>query len=165
MKGRPIKPTRLKILDGEPNKDRINYNEPSPVINRPSCPAHLSTPARTEWRRLTKELFDLGLLTNIDRAALAAYCQSYGRWVEAETQLKKLALMNPTTKGLLYKTANDNLIINPLVKIAQNALELMHKYLIEFGMTPASRTRIHAAKAEVSDDPMDKLLNTKTYAN
>jgi len=165
MAGRPRKPTALKIRDGEKNKNRINRNEPKPELSRPTCPQHLSGAAKYEWRRIVPELEKLGLLSQIDRAALAAYCSAYGRWVEAENQLRQLALMSPQTKGLLYKTPNDNLIINPLVRISKDSLELMHRYLVEFGMTPASRTRIATAVNPESDDPMDKLLNTQTYAN
>ena len=51
------------------------------------CPEHLSPAAQAEWRRLAQSLQQDGLLTQVDRAALAAYCQSYGRWVEAEQKL------------------------------------------------------------------------------
>lgn len=30
----------------------------------------------------------MGILTGINRAVLAGYCQSWGRWVEAERKLK-----------------------------------------------------------------------------
>lgn len=158
MAGRPRKPTALKIRDGEKNKNRINRNEPKPEVSRPTCPQHLSGAAKYEWRRIAPELEKLGLLSQIDRAALAAYCSAYGRWVEAENQLKKLALMSPQTKGLLYKTPNDNLIINPLVRISKDSLEFMHRYLVEFGMTPASRTRITTAKDDGGGDEMEDIL-------
>jgi P27 family predicted phage terminase small subunit len=53
----------------------------------PRCPTHLSDAARKEWRRLATPLHDAGILTLADRAALAAYCQAYARWVEAEERL------------------------------------------------------------------------------
>ena len=42
------------------------------------------------------------------------------------------------------KTSKGNFIQNPLIGIANRALDLMHKYLTEFGLTPSSRTRIVA---------------------
>ena len=78
----------------------------------------------------------MGVLTKIDRAALAAYCQTYARWREAEDLLVE--------KGPLYRTQSNNIIQSPLVGIANRALDLMHKYLTEFGLTPSSRTRIVA---------------------
>ena len=50
---------------------------------------HLNTAAAAEWRRIAKTLQQHGVLTTIDRAALAAYCQGYARWVEAEEKLKE----------------------------------------------------------------------------
>ena len=160
MAGRKPRPTAIKILEGEPNKDRINLREPKPKLNRPSCPSHLTNAARYEWRRIVPELEAIGLLTQIDKAALAAYCQAYGRWVMAEKKLNRLATMSPDKMAYLYKTTKGDLIINPLLSVANKAMEQMHKFLIEFGMTPSSRSRISISKNE-SDDPLDKLLNTK----
>jgi hypothetical protein len=50
----------------------------------PRCPAHLSDVARKEWRRIATPLYRMGVLSVTDRAALAAYCQAWARWVEAE---------------------------------------------------------------------------------
>ena len=77
----------LKILEGNPGKRPIRGNEPQPPRSQPTCPAHLSPTAKAEWKRLAQSLNKIGLLTQVDRAALAAYCQSYGRWVEAERKL------------------------------------------------------------------------------
>lgn len=159
MVGRKSRPTALKILEGEPNKDRINLREPKPKLGRPTCPMHLNGAARYEWRRIVPELEALGLLTQIDRAALAAYCQAYGRWVIAERKLNELSSMSADKMALLYKTTNGNLIINPLLSVANKAMEHMHKFLTEFGMTPASRSRI-TVNPSGSEDPLDKLLST-----
>lgn len=164
MAGRKPKPTALKILEGEPNKARINLNEPKPKASKPTCPRHLSKPAKTEWRRIASELEVLSLLTQVDRAALAAYCQAYGRWVQAERKLKELGDMSPDKMAFLYKTTNGNLIINPLLSVANKAMEQMHKFLVEFGMSPSSRSRISISSSEAGD-PLDKLLNTKLRKN
>lgn len=160
MVGRKPRPTTIKILEGEPNKDRINLNEPKPILSRPTCPSHLNTPARAEWKRMVVELENLGLLTQIDRAALAGYCQAWGRWVEAENKLKELNTMSPDKMAFLYKTTNGNLIINPLLSVANKAMEQMHKFLIEFGMSPSSRSRIITEPNKVKD-PMEELLNSQ----
>ncbi len=156
MKGRIPKPTSIKKLEGM-RKDRINENEPKPNPSRPTCPSHLNTPAKTEWRRIVPELATLGLLSQLDRAALAGYCQAWGRWVEAERKLKELSSMSPDKMEFLYKTTNGNLIINPLLSVANKAQDQMHKFLIEFGMTPSSRSRIVAEPREAKD-PMEELL-------
>ena len=157
------KPTKLKILEGNPGKRPLNDKEPQPKVARPSCPSHLTDEAKAEWNRIIPELETLGLISQIDRAALAAYCQAYGRWVKAEKALKaiedKFENVN-SGSGLCYQTSNGNWVMQPLVSVANKALEQMHKFLVEFGMTPASRTRI-SVNASEAEDPLDNLLNTR----
>src|SRR5712691_8892206 len=89
MRGRRPKPTRLKMLTGNPGKRPLNGNEPRPAPAVPECPTELGPVARTEWNRLVGELSALRLLTNLDRAALAAYCGAYALWAEATAQIQK----------------------------------------------------------------------------
>lgn len=88
--GRPPKPTHLKVLEGNPGKRALNKNEPRPQAKIPSCPKHLDKEAKVEWKRISKQLLLLGLLTEVDRAALAAYCQAWSRWIYAEEKINRL---------------------------------------------------------------------------
>ena len=72
----------------------------------------------------------------MDRAVLAAYAQAYGRWREAEKKVNEL--------GFVVKTAMGNLVQNPYLSIANRAMQDMTRIAAEFGMTPASRTRVKA---------------------
>jgi P27 family predicted phage terminase small subunit len=99
--------------------------------------------ALDEWNRVSVELYRLGCLTGLDRAALAAYCQAYGRWVAAERALEEIARQNPLA-SLMIKTSNGNAIQNPLVGIANRAAADMVRYATEFGMSPAARSKIEA---------------------
>jgi phage terminase small subunit len=56
----------------------------------PACPAHLSRTAKAEWKRLARQLEILGIISQLNRAAFAAYYQAYGRWVEAERKLAEM---------------------------------------------------------------------------
>jgi len=89
---------------------------------------------------MSVELYNLGLLTRIDRAALAGYCQAWGRWVKAEKKI--------TEKGEVVYGVNGTLKATPWMAIAKNAKEEMRKFLIEFGMTPSSRSKVQAAEME-----------------
>lgn len=135
---RKNKPSKVKELEGNPGKRKSNQDEPQPEIKEiPDPPGHIGEDGRQEWARITPILHKLGLLTEVDYTALAAYCQTYERWVKAERIINE--------KGPIIKTTNGNYIQSPLVGIANKALELMHKYLTEFGMTPSSRTRVSVA--------------------
>jgi P27 family predicted phage terminase small subunit len=144
----------MKLLEGNPGKRPLNKNEPQPQAKAPPCPKHLSKEAKKEWRRISRELLTLGLLTTVDRAALAAYCQAWARWVEAEEAMSQpdFQLVRSTDKG--YEHAS------PWVQVANNALKQMRAYLVEFGLTPASRSRVTVAKPE-EKDPYNEFLNRR----
>ena len=137
MRGRKPKPTHLKLLDGNPGRRRLNADETHPEPRAPTCPAHLCPSAKAEWKRLAAQLTALRILTDLDRAALAAYCQAYGRWVEAERKLLETPMLLKMPSGYVQQ--------NPWLTIANKQLELMHKFLSEFGLSPVSRSRVSAA--------------------
>ncbi len=142
--GRKPIPTKLKLVAGNPGHRALPKYEPKPRPAMPSCPTFLGQMAKAEWRRIAPKLRDLGLLTQIDRAALAAYCQAYGRWQEAEKQVQTL----------LVKTKQGGIIQNPLLGIANRAMDQMNRVLVEFGMTPSSRVRV--TRTEDMDDSQAK---------
>ena len=82
--GRKPKPTALKMLEGNPRGRPLNTEEPKPEKKAPRCPSWLEAEAKKEWKRLAKVLENMGLLTEMDMAAFAGYCQAYARWKEAE---------------------------------------------------------------------------------
>lgn len=136
--GRKPKPTRLKLLAGNPGKRPINNREPSPKLEIPDIPPELDEVAAAEWRRVCPELAAIGVLTRLDRSALAAYCQSWSQWLHAIDKLK--------ATGPVVKAPSGFPIQNPYFAIANSALKQMKAFLTEFGMTPSSRSRIHAGE-------------------
>ncbi len=83
VRGAKPLPTHIKVMRGTQRSDRLNRNEPKVRPEIPPCPKHLGAEAKREWRRVSKELAGMGLLTSIDRPALALYCDAWGRWVES----------------------------------------------------------------------------------
>jgi P27 family predicted phage terminase small subunit len=152
MRGRKPKPTALKRLDGNPGKRGYNHDEPVLPEGLPDCPGHLSEPAREEWHRIAGTLHEAGVLTTVDRAALAAYCQAWGRWVEAEEKLKDLPAMIKTPSGYVQQ--------NPWLPVANKQLEIMGRYMAELGITPASRSRVRALTEEARQEPLQIVFRT-----
>ena len=147
MTGRP-KPTVLKLIEGNRGRRPLKREpKPRPVV--PKCPAHLNTQAKREWGRVSKVLHKLGLLTEIDRAQLALYCQAWGRWVEAEEALKVHGIIIPAPSG--YP------MLNPQYAVCKQAMVTMQRALSEFGMSPASRARVRGADISAEDDGSDLL--------
>ena len=151
--GRRPKPTYLKLVTGNPGKRPLNKNEPQPRRRLPLPPAELYEDAKIEWRRVAGELHRLGLLTMLDRGALAAYCQAWGRWITAERALAEMAERDMLTHGLLIKTTSGNAIQNPLVGTANKAMTAMMRCAFEFGMTPSSRSRISSPQGADLSNP------------
>ena len=101
MRGRRPKPTRLKVLTGNPGKRPLNADEPKPEADDPGVPAR-TRPRRaarngTAW---SANSAPLRLLTNLDRAALAAYCGAYALWAEATEAIQKYGAMVKSPTGL-----------------------------------------------------------------
>jgi P27 family predicted phage terminase small subunit len=147
--GRKNKPTALKILQGNPGKRKLNKHEPQPS-GVATCPSHLDAGAKAEWKRVAKELKSIGLLTSVDRAAMGAYCCAYSRWAEAEKQIQKIGTVIRSPKSGFP-------IANPHVSISNTALDLMRKFCVEFGLTPASRTRLQVEPAG-REDPFAEFM-------
>jgi len=134
MQGRKPKPTAVKLLSGNPGKRAINHSEPRPKIELPPAPEHLGDDEKSKWMAVVKELHPLGLVTTVDKDALAMYCVIYVRWMKAERMVRE--------KGEIIKTAAGNIIQNPYLAIANRALDQLNKLGAEFGMTPSSRSRV-----------------------
>ncbi len=157
--GRKPKPPALKILEGNPGKRRIETDIPQPDDRIPTCPHWLEEAAKVEWMRVAPELNRLGLLTRVDRAALAAYCQSYARWQAAETILS----LEGITCEYTNKNGSTNTTLRPEVLVAKQYLQFLRAFCSEFGLTPSSRARMVLPKDEEDDEENDfrRLLGGK----
>ena len=151
MAGRKPKPSALREFEGNPGKRPINRREPKFSAAKVRCPVHLDAGAKKEWRRLALQLSPLGMLTDVDVAAFAAYCTLYSRWVYAELQIQKL--------GYWVKDASGNPMPNPNLRISEKTLDQLRKYETEFGFTPASRSRIHVDAGQ-QEDPFADFMRS-----
>src|SRR5688572_8892567 len=151
MRGRKPKPTVLKLIEGNPGKRRLNDREPVPPDGMPDPPEFLDAEARAEWDRTSQVLTEMGLLTKADRSALAAYCVAYSRWVQAEAQVAKYGtIVKSPEKGFPMKS--------PYLTVADQALEAMRKLMVEFGLTPSSRSRIRVPDGGQAADEFEAFV-------
>lgn len=143
MRGRKPKPTRIKQLAGNPGRRRLNKREPS-VRGIPECPAHLDSLAREEWGRILPILTGMQILGSIDQGALAAYCQAYSTWAQAQRAIAK--------HGMTSVNAGGAPVPSPFIRISAIAVDQMRKLAAEFGMTPSARSRLVGAAASDDDE-------------
>lgn len=134
--GRPPKPTALKELAGNPGKRPLNRLEPKPKVEIPPCPSWLTAAGKREYKRLAKLLVELRVITEADRLALGALTYQFSKWLEAEAMVSVEGRVLTSEKGGMY--------LNPWEGIANSAFKNMTVLLREFGLTPASRSRIEA---------------------
>lgn len=156
-RGPAPKPTELKKIAGNPGGYPLNEREPEFTTEKNMAPpAHLDELAKEEWGRVAPDLESNGLLSIVDRAGLAAYCTAWSRWVQAESALDKIKALDKQFHGLVVKGSKGNLITNPLVRVASDAMELMVKTAQQFGMTPSSRSQIELDPA-ADENPFDNF--------
>ncbi len=143
MRGRKPQPSALKLLRGLPGKRKLSVDEPQPALTvKLRAPSWLDKEAKKEWRRLAPMLERLGVLTESDTGALTAYCEAWATWKSATQKIREFGLV------LKHPTAGKLPVVSPYVTIADHALTQMRGLLVEFGMTPSSRARIHVPKKE-----------------
>lgn len=135
--GPAAKPANLHLVNGNPSKKSASElrDELKPDVVLPDPPDHLLPEAKAEWVRLGPEMIRLGLITQLDRAEYAQYCQHWARWVQAELMLATLQ-----DGGLVETTPSGYRQIGVWLQISNRACEAMHRSAKEFGMTPSART-------------------------
>src|SRR5438094_577193 len=86
---RTPKPTKLKLVTGNPGRRPLNEREPKPLVGEPDMPSFLCEVAKAEWRRMVPILLRMGLLTIADGSCLAGYCLAYADVEFAKAYLKE----------------------------------------------------------------------------
>ena len=149
--GRPPKPTKLKLLTGNPGRRPLgNEPMPPPRTRVPAPPGNMGQHGKREWRRVAKILVAQGLLTDLDMTAFRAYCHLYHRWYVAEEALLDSGLMlRSTSTGGIYQ--------NPYLSIAKSTLRELDKWGAKFGLSPSDRSRIGANDAD-PDGEIEEFL-------
>jgi P27 family predicted phage terminase small subunit len=155
VKGRKPIPTALHRLHGNPSRLRLpdKDSEVESSVKVPRPPTWLKGEARREWFVIAPKLHAAGLLTNLDLRALAGYCVNFAQWLEAVGEIQRSGTV------ILGGKRKDAPVQNPYVRIAREAHQAWSRALIEFGMTPSSRTRVKVVKQETVD-PFDEFLKT-----
>ena len=141
MAGRKPLPTKLKIIAGNPGKQKLPKGEPEPDVCIPAPPDCLDVYAIEEWNRITPVLLSLGIISDLTVPAVIAYCDAYSDWRTATEELNKIKKKAPL-QALIQQTSNGNLIPNQLKLVAKAARADMIRYATEFGGTEAAKARL-----------------------
>ena len=148
-KGRKPLPTNVHLLQG--NRRKIPVAELASRIitdtNIPECPTHLDDIAIAEWDRIAPELEAMGCISLVDMAALAAYCHAFSMHKQITTHIKTVGIA-----GLVEKTNDGYKRASVWHRLNNDYINLMHKFLIEFGFSPSSRSRVMLAAKKTAPE-------------
>lgn len=112
--------------------------EPELPCKAPACPQWLSVEAKAEWRRQVKHLEAMGVVAEIDRPMLAAFCEAWAEFVQAAAFIAEHGHIITTEKGYVLP--------HPQVAIKNSAVERLKAIGQQFGFSPAARTRLRTGK-------------------
>ncbi len=134
--GRPAKPPELHAIAGTFRADR-HGGQVKPNPGRPTCPSWLDGAAKREWRRIVPELERLGLLTKVDRACLAGYCQAWSEFKAATELIQK--------EG---RVVSGPIRPHPAVAMQRSAWSAIQQFATRFGLDPADRLKVETNAQE-----------------
>jgi P27 family predicted phage terminase small subunit len=156
VSGPPPIPTKLKRLRGNPGKQALNKREPQPDLAIPTRPGWLLPEAKREWNRIVPQLSALGLLTALDRGAIAGGCQWWAMYVRAVKDIAESGwtFTITTVKETPTSTTTTTGYEGPRPAVAQ-----MHKcwtqylsFCARFGLTPSDRSRLSVPEPKPIDE-------------
>ena len=140
VRGRKPTPSHVLTLRGNPGKRPLNRREPKPKGGLPPCPERLKGAARQAWESFGQQLTECGAATSLDATALELLCESYAALAEASAQVAKHGpVWIERQPGKLPKFC-----YSPFWVVQNREHKKLMALLTEFGMTPSSRTRVHA---------------------
>jgi len=146
--GRPPKPTKLKVIQGNPGKRPLNKDEPRyDPADLMQLPKGLPDIAVTVWEEYAPELMASKVLTIVDTHNFFAFCVNYAMWVKAvETLLEK---GTPLTEFAAQGGNKKNPEISALTEFQKNWVQLGTL----LGLDPSSRTRLSIPGTHGKDNP------------
>lgn len=139
MRGKTPTPTTLKILRGNPGRRRLNSEEPSsPLLKRmPPAPGFLDDEGKRVWSAEGRRFIKAGLLTALDLTMFGTWCIWYSK--------RDIASRAVNQSGLVVKAGGvGNPYISPYMSVISMCSKAMHQIEIEFGLSPASRTKVRS---------------------
>lgn len=106
------------------------------------------------WQRLAPPLRDRRLLTQADAETFARYCRNFARWLKMQAELDKAGetYESESAHGKLKR-------VNPAFLIADRVERQLLAIEDRFGLNPAERQRIFAARAAGAGAPGDLFGN------
>ena len=150
--GRKQLPDSIKKLQGSENITRLNNDKPEfdMMIGLPETPEKLNNDGARIYETLGQTLIDANILNASNMLSFVSFCYEYGIYWEASKKYNTLESRIEETKS--------GSRVAPAHKVIQSAFANWMKLATEFGLTPASVSKIIAIKQQ-KKNPIDRLLD------
>lgn len=148
-RGRRPAPQELKKKRGTARKDRAPENPVEVSKGKPisKTPSFLKAKGKLMYERTVGHLHNMGLLSSVDDTALELLAMAYQEWYSAELKLQR--------EGRVYESLSSNgarvLKAHPAAQQSSDAWRRIRMMLIEFGLTPASRSKLEKPEGRTLD--------------
>lgn len=141
MRGRKPLPDAIAKMRGTKRRPHLRGRKIVLPIASPDMPESIRKDADAYecWKRMTKQLKELKVLTRADQFALEGLCLAYARACQADRIVAEHGLIVKTFKGVGP---------NPAIKISKDSWSELRRFAGEFGLTPSSRARVRPVDAE-----------------
>lgn len=146
--GRNRKPRALHIVEATFRRKDHAGADVEVAAGCPEVPAGLMGEALAEWHSLTALLTQQGTLATVDGPMLASHCRLAALVNRLEGEVA-------TLPSLTFATREGEPKAHPLVSQLRQARQALRASLQEFGLTPASRTRV-TRPVKPAVDPLAK---------
>jgi P27 family predicted phage terminase small subunit len=171
--GRPPLPANVHKLNGNPSKKPEGELSPAmePPVELPEPPEVLNEQARAVWYELGAELKALGLISKAYSPVYALLCAAKADWMRLRAKLEAAYAAGGEDECAGYVARYDSgaTQITGLHVALNKAEEKLLKYAQEFGLTPASRTKVTmggSAQMALFPDQADPMATyTRAAAN
>lgn len=150
-------PAAIKEAKGNPGRRRIGRDPVADVVvtSGVAPPEWLKGEGLKTWNRLAPNVARLKLLTPVDAEAFARYCRNVSRWLKMQAVLDK--------EGETYESESAHGKLkraHPAFLIGDRLARLLETQESVFGLNPAERQRIFAARS-MTPDPAGDLFGPR----
>lgn len=148
MAGRRPQTLEKKLGKGNPGRRPLNDKAPPRVSGDPKPPKGLAGYALECWKEYAGILKARGQWSRDSRLSFTALCEVYAEWRELADDLRKNGRfqMVETKAGGVMERAR------PALSAFQDADRRLRAWLIEFGLTDASRAKVSGTPEEDPDE-------------
>jgi P27 family predicted phage terminase small subunit len=112
-------------------------------------PSWLTGPGLDQWKRLAPTLIAAKLLSEADALAFGRYCRNFALWLKCRKEMD--------TEGVTYESESNHGKLrraHPALLISDRIERQLLAMEDRFGLNPAERQRIFAARAQGVVDPL-----------